>query len=139
MHYYACIHDIVFFNVVLNLLLHVCMDDSAADLVLEEKEEDMELGEITEAKRAAIAATLRRHSTRLCEGISVMCLATILYTDNVMDSLVFVGMSNAPQKSQYLVRKILQAVEDNATKFEALCHSISLAHSHTYTRQIWSE
>ena len=116
------------------------MDDSAADLVLEEREEeDMELGEITEAKRAAIAATLRRHSTRLCEGVSVTCLATILYTDNVMDSLVFVGMSNAPQKSQYLVREILKAVEDDATKFEALCHSISLAHSYAYTRQIWSE
>ena len=99
----------------------------------------MRLGEITENKCAAIMATLRRHSTQLCEGVSVMCLMAILYSNNVMDSLVFSGVASATDKSQYLVQELLKAVERDPGKFEAVCGSISMAHSLAYGHLMWGE
>lgn len=68
-----------------------------------------------------------------------MCLLAILYSNNVTDSMVFVGIATAANKSQYLVQEILKAVEKDPIKFEAVCCSISMAHSVAYGHLIWSE
>ena len=112
----------------------VCKTLCAADF-----EEELKLGEITENKQTAIMTTLHKHSRLLCEGVSITCLAAILYSNHVMDSMVFVGIANTMQKSQYLVQEIFRAVESDPTKFEALCCSLSMAHSATYAQLIWGE
>lgn len=99
----------------------------------------MEVGEVTENKKAAIMATLHRHSSRLCEGVSITCLVAILYSNNVTDSPVFSGLSRAPHKPEYLVQEILTTVEEDPAKFEAVCSSIALAHSPAYGHLLWSE
>ena len=112
--------------------------DLAAVLDLE-IEQVMEVGEVTENKKAAIMATLHRHSTQLCKGVSITCLVAILYSNNVTGSPVFSGLSNAVGKSEYLVQEILAAVEREPAKFEDVCSSIALAHSPAYGRLLWSE
>lgn len=118
--------------------LHPLCKLPTADLMLEE-ELLMEVGEVTENKKAAIMATLHRHSSRLCEGVSITCLVAILYSNNVTDSPVFSGLSRAPHKPEYLMQEILTTVEEDPAKFEAVCSSIALAHSPAYGHLLWSE
>lgn len=99
----------------------------------------MELGEMTETKKAAIMSTLRKNSSRLCEGVSITCLVAILYSNDVTGSLVFSGLSTAPHKTNYLVQEILTAVEEEPQKFEAVCSSLELAHSAEFGQHLWSE
>jgi hypothetical protein len=114
--------------------------DAQHETVLDlEKEQVMEVGEVTENKKAAIMATLRRHSTQLCKGVSITCLVAILYSNNVTGSPVFSGLSNAVGKSEYLVQEILAAVEREPAKFEDVRSSIALAHSPAYGRLLWTD
>ena len=99
----------------------------------------MEVGEVTESKKAAIMATLHCHSRQLCRGVSITCLVAILYSNNVTGSPVFSGLSNALCKSEYLVQEIIAAVETEPAKFGDVCRSIALAHSPAHGRLLWSE
>ena len=118
---------------------HSLCKDLSSNFAADSEEAIMDLGEMSSSKKVAIMTTLQRHTAWLCEGVSITCLVAILYSNNVTGSPVFTGLGHAPHKSEYLVQEILAAVEKDPAKFEAVCSSISLAHSPACGRLLWSE